>query len=134
MKQVNGTPVEKGMRARIVRLLQHHEAAAAALRTTLELVDTAAAEVKASRPPYNIINKALVLDATRRKAQPKRPKLSVEMKKAQRHRTAAILAKYDRTTPKDATIAGKSAGILVTRGYLTWKGDGYVRTAKEFIP
>lgn len=133
MKEINGTPVEKGVRARIVRLLQHHEAAAAALRTTLELVDGEAAQAKARKPPYNIINQALAIDATRRKGKRKQP-TTKEERLRQRQRTVAILDKYDRVTPRPIEIAGRSMGILVQHGYLVRKGDGYVRTVKTYTP
>lgn len=54
--------------------------------------------------------------------------------KARRARTATFLATFDREHPKPVPGgAAKGLGILIVRGYLKKKGDGYIRTAKEFI-
>jgi hypothetical protein len=62
---------------------------------------------------------------------------------SRRARTASILGFFDRKTARTiqdvAAEVGISssriaAGALTHRGYLKKKGDGYVRTAKEFIP
>jgi hypothetical protein len=52
--------------------------------------------------------------------------------KAQRAKSAALLAKYDPETPRPSTILGHAAGVMVRRGYLAKKDDGYIRTAKPF--
>jgi hypothetical protein len=67
--------------------------------------------------------------------QKKRPsamkKRSAPNVKAQRQRTADYLAQYDTETPR--LIPSAALGAYVRRGYLREKGDGYLRTAKEFI-
>lgn len=52
--------------------------------------------------------------------------------KEQRKRTAAVLAKMSTTEPSPAP--GLSTSILLLHGYIKKKGDGYVRTAKDFHP
>lgn len=54
--------------------------------------------------------------------------------RAQRERSAKLLARYDADTPRPGTIAGRGLGALVRRGYLKSSGDGYVRTAKPYTP
>lgn len=54
--------------------------------------------------------------------------------RAQRQRSAALLAKFAADEPRPSAIAGGAIGSLVRRGYLKKKGDGYVRTAKPYEP
>ena len=57
---------------------------------------------------------------------------TLDMKHARRLKTAKRLAAFDTETPK--RWRGRGVGPLVYAGYLERKGDGYVRTAKEFNP
>jgi hypothetical protein len=46
----------------------------------------------------------------------------------------ALLDKYDREQPRNVEGAARMGlGSLVRRGYLRQKGDGYVRTAKDYV-
>ena len=138
---MNGT----GTIARLQELLARHEAAAAVLRRSLELLTDEASAVALRR------SLALVTDAEtppalaeallpiakaprRRKKRRSRP--------AARPSTALILETFHRTRPRTGhevarQIGAKHAGqltlgILTRYGYLQRKGDGYVRTAKPY--
>lgn len=52
---------------------------------------------------------------------------------AQRQRTVDYLQKFDVETPRSSD-GWNGLGSLVRRGYLKKKGDGYVRTGKEYSP
>lgn len=101
----------------------HHEGIAAALRTTLDVLR---AEDKASNAP--IIAAAVALDTAR---TAKRSQKRVSKVQRKRERIAATLAQFDSKIPRQPEN-GYTAGALVRRGYLKRKGDGFVRTAKEF--
>jgi len=58
-----------------------------------------------------------------------------EAKRAQRERSLALLEQFDRTAPRQPENADlRGLMPLMRHGYLKRKGDGYVRTAKVFIP
>jgi hypothetical protein len=67
-------------------------------------------------------------------AQPGRtPRVQTkEAKREQRARTQALLERYDRNEPRPFLSRGMQT--LLRWGYLKRKGDGYVRTAKPFVP
>lgn len=136
--------------SKLEKLLEYHERAAAAVRTTLELL-RAAAHASAVDRQSRTINTALVLDAMRSNGAPPapmpgkkrgRPPGTVKRGskiRAQRTRSATFLDGFDRSEPREpgpiAALLGVSAlttGSMVRRGYLAKKGSGYVRTAKEF--
>jgi hypothetical protein len=140
--------------SKLEKLLEYHERAAAALRTSLELL-RAAAHVSAVERHSRTINTAIVLDAVRangstpaptpaktrgRKPKGKRATTPTGSKIGeQRARSATFLDGFDRTEPREpgpiAAVLGVSSlitGSMVRRGYLAKKGNGYVRTAKEF--
>ena len=122
-------------RAKLQRLLQYHEHIVESLQTSLGLLDgvVIAKKMNGAGVPH-FVAQAVASEAARKAAKPKKPYLGKEALKAQRVRTAAMLAKYDRTKPRPTEAAGRAIGIMVTRGYLVKKGDGYIRTAKEFTP
>lgn len=66
-----------------------------------------------------------------KKRRPTGPKHYSPAQLKQRERSAALLSQFDRTEPK--SIRDTRLGALVRRGYLARKGDGYIRTAREFI-
>lgn len=75
----------------------------------------------------------LVRGVGKKAANPKKPKQTAAMVQARRRRSAAILAKFDATEPRP--LVGdeqRKASGLLRRGYLKAKGDGYIRTGKEF--
>ena len=66
-------------------------------------------------------------------AKKRTPGYSVNLR-AQRERSADLLAQFDTTTPKMPPAAMKpgAVGVYVRRGYLRKKDTGYIRTAKAF--
>lgn len=133
---------------KLIRLLDYHERAAAAIRTAIELLDADASHSATARASKTI-NTAIVLDAMRHAAatangngaEPVTPKRRGPYKKhakrtkskigAQRARTAKYLKQFDRDTPRAASFF-RGLGPLVRRGYLAKKGDGYVLTGKSY--
>jgi len=117
----------------------YHEQIAAAIRTTLALLDDAQTAKKAERVPA-VLSDALALDATRR--HKRKASSSEESRKyypaatrKQRKQSAALLAKVSTDTPTDAgRLLGKRVGSFVRRGYLLKVDGGYLRTAKAFTP
>ena len=134
---VNGSTTELAehggaTRTRLRRLLEQHEHMAASLRMALELLDADIVKKK-SKPvgPRHLppaLTQALDQEATRHSTGPS----TKEGRHAVRQRTAKVLASFDTTTPQPTS--GRHIGILITRGYLKRKGDGYVRTSKEYTP
>lgn len=122
--------------SRIVALIQEHEAALTALRTTLALLDGGRAESSAKRSG-NTISQALAVEAARQaqngnghgNGQGKGHHKSAIM--ARRQHTGTLLAQFDRTEPR--RVAGNTKlGVLIQHGYLAPKGDGWVRTDKAY--
>lgn len=66
-------------------------------------------------------------------AQKRKGTQTKAMTQARRARSAEILATLDTSEPRPLAVdAVRSAGGLIRRGYLRKKGDGWVRSAKEF--
>lgn len=141
---------------KLERLFEYHTRAAASLGFTLELLRAEDHRVKMGRAP-DILVAALSEEATRKLAleppptsepeadEPRRksrPGSQAKLPLKQRRlRSAAWLAEFDPVIPKQAneTSAGRDAGLkglgtFVRRNYLKRKGNGYVRTAKVFVP
>lgn len=132
---------------RIEKLLAHYEHIVAALRTTLALLQV---DVRADRKDRatSVLSQALDLDAARRangnghahdnghegSARPKKYNTK-DAQQQRRQRTAEFLAGFSHDKPQPA-INGQRMGIgpLIAAGYLKRKGDGYLRTTKEFVP
>ena len=128
---------------RLTRLLNFYEHAAAAIRTTMALMDQ---QPETSRNGWggdrrsqsngSIAKAALQIDAQRRAGTlPKKKHLRRDEIRAQRERSAAVLAHFDPKEPKlpgEFPINPKSIQPLVRWGFLKKKGPGYVRTAKPF--
>jgi hypothetical protein len=139
---VNGTggPVIN----RLLKLLAQHEAAADAIRTTLELLRADQGEERSARQG-SVIEQALTLDAARRaKAtgngasaapaeKPRHPPGygARDAERARRNRTVAFLSLFSRDTPIP-TSQKRLAGQLAALGYLRRKGEGFLRTAKPY--
>jgi hypothetical protein len=128
-----------GARAKIERLLAHHEQITAALRTTLGLLDEGAHETKQQRGS-TVLADALALDAARRgkrgpygkrKPSAEARRQSKTDRREQRQRSANFLKLFDTDKPKRVPNSRGIAPLLL-HGYLKRKGDGYVRTAREF--
>lgn len=127
-------------------LLRTYEQKAEALR--LILADATGLQRQSKRQQGgSVLQQAIALDAERRNGgtAPKRigrpPKKggrtsskrgygSKETVTERRQRGANFLAAFSRTEPRQL---GEHMGIYVNRGYLVRKGDGYVRTGKEFV-
>lgn len=62
---------------------------------------------------------------------PKRGGYSKDAVVARRQQTATLLASFDRDEPRPMANP-RQAGVLIQHGYLKAKGDGFLRTAKEF--
>ena len=135
-------------RGRLVRLLARYDSAAAAIRTTLALLDGDAAQTKTEKAG-DVLRQAIRIDTVRAGADamivngngsgrpaPAKAKPSgagAKAAKAKRRRTAALLDTFSTTTPRPNTEK-RPLSVLLQHGYLTKKGDGYVRTAKQFVP
>jgi len=123
--------------SKLDRLIAYHEAALRSLKFTKALL-TEDAQASATRRSQATIDQALTLDATRRSAKkqkrgwkPKTSYGSAKNLKARRTTSAEFLMKFDTTEPRAGT-SWRGLGPLVRRGYLKKKGDGYVRTGKEY--
>jgi hypothetical protein len=121
-----------GARGKIERLLAHHEQIAAALRTTLGLLDEGAHETKQQRGS-SVLADAMALDEARRSKGKRKYKKAMNKAAVQerRARSLAFLKQFDHEKPKRVPNARGIAPLLL-HGYLKRKGDGYVRTAREF--
>lgn len=149
MTTTNTTPTLRQLH----KLIAEHEAALAAqqrivdaLRMTLAMLLGEKQDDRAGRAE-TVLTQALALDAARRnggngngngnghhRSTKKGPGYATrEAEKARRTRTAHFLASlsHDKPTPIDDP---RKVGIgpLMTFGYVKRKGEGYVRTAKEF--
>lgn len=133
---------EKGVGARLRRMLAEHEQKAAAIRLTLDLLGV---EVKAAKMNghASVLADAIALDSARtgKTRRGRKPKQSHAAKvRAQRERSAAALAAFSTTTPREGAevtqelgIPSRALGSLVRRGYLKrTRGGEYLRTAKGY--
>lgn len=130
-------------RQQLEKLLAHHEGIAAAIRTTLSLLE-GHEERGAKRRAPQVITQALALDAARAAAngnghherqepRPTKPKLTMARIRANRRRTARILGRLSKTEPRPLGPGEyKQVAVMLRHGYITKKGDGYLRTGKEF--
>lgn len=107
---------------------------------TLRVLEAALGGRGRTAPASSVLEQALALDAARRNGkgkaipQSKHPDYHTRVVEiARRQRTAAYLATFDLHTPHPG-IAKKGVAPLLVNGYLKRKGDGYVRTGKEFQP
>jgi len=140
-----------GMMRKLKKLLEYHEGIAHALRTTLMVLQDESIGLKRTRSA-DVLTAALQLDAeriTRREQKEKkqqggayrkgqyRPGYSTKAAVAERRgRSIQFLAHFDtkepRPMPAGATAQNSGLGPLINQGYLKKKGDGYVRTKKEY--
>jgi hypothetical protein len=130
----DGMGTGTGTMGRLLRLRDQRAQELAALDTTIALLNGAAAATKRGRAA-SVLDAAIELDAERRgkrgpygKRKKKMDKASVQERRA---RSAAFLNQFDREKPKRVPNARRIAPLLL-HGYLKKKGDGYVRTAREF--
>ena len=131
-------------RKQIERLLTFHEQAASSLRFTLKLMDADLAARRTERAP-SVIDDAIAIEAARVDKKRGRPRKtggqprtqkedqSAGARTARREASAALLARFSTVDPIPAGDGAiRFIGPLVRRGYLKKKGEGYLRTAKEF--
>jgi hypothetical protein len=121
---------------RLLRLRDQRAQELAAIETTIALLNGAAVATKRGRAG-SVLDEALALDAAR-VGKRKRQKPSAAARKqnkddirARRTRSFTFLSKFDREKPTRVPNA-KGIAPLLLHGYLKKKGDGYVRTAREF--
>ena len=126
-----------GTVGRIRRLLAEHREIVDALETTLGLLNGHATASVKRRADMTL---AAAIDVDRARVQTTRGTTTKRKRKrarigarsqTQRQQSAAFLARFDLDEPKVVT-GFRGLGSLVRRGYLKSKGDGYIRTAKEF--
>lgn len=120
-------------RSKLLTILAHHERIAMAIRTTLQVLEDESA-LRKTKTATSMIAKAITMDlGRRRKKKPTKP--HAERIAERRKFTEKFLAKFDTTEPRMVEgLKQGGAGTLVRHGYLKAKGDGYIRTAKEFTP
>jgi hypothetical protein len=128
----------KGVLGRLVALLDYHRRCVASIQTTIELLQV---DPHDGRRVARTITTAMVLDDLRRDApaaaapsgakrgRPKKQSWKDQMH-AQRVESANYLAKFDTNDPR--SFPGRGLGSFVRRGYLVKRGDGYVRTSKDY--
>jgi hypothetical protein len=120
---------------KLEQLLHYHLQVVQALQTTLGLLNGHADAERKERAP-SILATAMELDMARRaakpRAQPKPPGWHTQNVKRRRAETAKLLDRFDATTPSRHPT--RTLGVLIQHGFLKKKGDGYIRTAKPFIP
>lgn len=103
--------------------------------------------IDAARKRMNPPPKALKATRTwMHPATPKKPKRkatvprrygSASNLRKRREKSAQLLARFDSTEPRPSSVMGNSIhglGPLVRRGYLEKTDDGYIRTAKAYVP
>src|SRR5262245_35198769 len=120
---------------KLEKALDFHLQAVAALQLAIQLVNGRAEHSSQTRMNGTIRN-ALRLDHARTKERPHGGTNKAE-KLAKRKATAKFLARFDADTPMpnpSTDKGGNGIGVLMAHGYLKKKGDGYVRTSKEFRP
>ena len=118
----------------LLKLLAKHQRIVDSIRETLQALGVDQTRSATARGPQTLA-KALALDEQRR--APKKPR-GAHSKKVleQRRRSVQFLAQFNRDTPtpleESLGPANRMVGALVRYGYLKPKGDGFVRTAREF--
>lgn len=121
----------------LLKLLAKHERIVASIRETLNALGVHQTQSSTTRASSTLAT-ALALDEERvagsgRKKPQWRTSPAVEKRRRQ---TLAVLSKFNHDTPTppppDPTGKNRTIGSLVRYGYLKPKGDGFVRTSKEF--
>jgi len=119
----------------LLKLLAKHERIVASIRETLDALGVHQTKSVTTRATQTL-SEALALDEQRVAGRHRAPKGSlVPTITRRRRRTEALLARFNPDTPTmlETNAAGRQAvGSMVRYGYLKPKGDGFVRTAKEF--
>ena len=84
-----------------------------------------------------LVNQTITLERARKQHAPKpktrKPQPKYANIKEQRATTARALAEFSTTEARPGSLVGRGLGAYVRRGYLKRKGDGYLRTAKEYV-
>jgi hypothetical protein len=121
----------------LLKLLAKHERIVDSIRETLNALGvhrTRSASTRASQT----LSAALALDEQRVAGRGRKKKQSRTLSDIaqRRQHSRVILERFNRDTPiappPDVTGRNRTIGSLVRYGYLKPKGDGFVRTAKEF--
>jgi len=150
-KHLNGNPY--GIHRRLRRLLEYHQGIVDALSTTIAVLEEES-EGRKRGHSADLLASAIQLDAervARRRGRPRKARggsydrttgkvkpgySSKSSIAARRERSMKFLAHFDRTEPRPmppgATAQNSGLGPLVNSGYLRKKGEGYIRTAKEY--
>ena len=120
-------------RGSLVKLLEKYRAAVASIEMTLQLLDLELTTRK-QRVVSTIVDQALALDGARRKT--KGP-VAAKAKKAptgvRRASSAKVLKHFSVTEPRQAPSGdARHLAVYIRHGYLVKKGDGYIRTEKQF--
>lgn len=122
----------------LLKLLAKHERIVDSIRETLNALGvhrTRSASTRASQT----LSAALAIDGQRvagRAAGRAAKGSKVSETRRRRQASIAFLARFNRDTPTELDpnggLSNRGIGALVRHGYLKPKGDGFVRTAKEF--
>ncbi len=112
----------------IEQLFDKYAAIAAALKTTLDLLRAGVVETRQSRTK-SVIDQALAL-----RGETAAPRGAVFAKaKAARLRSAALLARFSRTVPRQpADDEARTLATLARTGYVKKTKAGYLRTVKPY--
>jgi hypothetical protein len=124
-----------GTMGKLLRLREQRAHELDALDTAIALLTGAATATKRGRAA-SVLDDAIALDAARvGKRGPYKPRKphrdeSASALKARRTKTLAFLKLFD--SDKPSRHPGTATAPLLLHGYLKRKGDGYIRTAREF--
>lgn len=123
----------KGSRGSLVKLLEKYRAAVASIEMTLQLLDLELMSRK-QRVANAMVDQALALDGARRKTKgPVAAKAKKAPKGTDRASSAKVLNHFSMTEPRQAPSGdARRLAVYIRHGYLAKKGDGYIRTEKQF--
>jgi len=113
------------MRDDLQALLDFHERAALHIRAVLKLLEPAAGQDNGGAGPSPATDSLADILKARVVARPRG--------KTGRAATAKLLEGFDLVTPRVPEHGAQGLSPLLRHGYLKWKRNGYVRTAKPFI-
>jgi hypothetical protein len=124
-----------GTMGKLLRLREQRAHELDALDTAIALLTGAATAIKRGRAA-SVLDDAIALDAARTskrgKYKARKPKESKQIVHARRAATLAFLRSFDDAKPSRGNGALNGIPVLLRHGYLKRKGDGYVRTGREF--
>jgi hypothetical protein len=121
---------------KLLRLREQRAHELDALDTAIALLTGSAVATKRGRAA-SVLDEAIALDTARTskrgKYKPRKPHGAASVKE-RRAATAAFLKSFDDVKPGkgNGVLVKSGIGTLLRHGYLKRKGDGYVRTGREF--